>query len=345
MKRNMKKWMFNTANSSRRKAIPVLSLPGATLLDDTGIIDIVTKGDKQYECMKAIADKYDAAASVSVMDLSVEAEAFGSPVHFSENEVPVVSDKIINSIEDAKALIVPEVGAARTGEYVKAISLAAENIKDRPVFAGAIGPYSLAGRLIDMTEIMVATVVEPEMVHQVLEKTTSFIIKYINEFKKAGANGVLIAEPAAGLLSPEMCGEFSSKYVKRIVDAVQDEYFMVILHNCGNTVKLINSMLSTGAKGLHFGNSVDMAVIMPQIPWGRLAMGNIDPAGVFANGTPKDVKIKTWELLEKTANYKNFVLSSGCDIPPATSHKNISAFFRALDEFNEETLCAGEISA
>jgi len=109
---------------------------------------------------------------------------------------------------------------------------------------------------------------------------------------------------------------------------------MIILHNCGNTTKLIPSMLDTGAMGLHLGNSVDLSDIMPQIPWGRLAFGNVDPAGVLKNGSVDDVREKTHKVLEKTATYKNFVLSSGCDIPPGTPVANIDAFFDALKEFN-----------
>ncbi|HBQ63501.1 MAG TPA: methyltransferase, partial [Clostridiales bacterium] len=315
MKRNMRAWMFSVANSPERKAVPVLSFPGITLLG-VNVVDLVSDGRVQYESMQAIANRYSTAAAVSMMDLSVEAEAFGSPVNFSNEEVPTVKARIIAGKEDAEALKVPEVGDGRTGEYIRAISLAARNIVDRPVFAGMIGPFSLSGRLMDMTEIMVASITEPELVHTVLEKTTSFLIGYANAYKQAGANGLIIAEPAAGLLSPEMCDAFSSVYVRRIVEAVQDDSFMVILHNCGNTVPLVRSMLSTGAMGYHFGNAVDMADIMPQIPWGVLAMGNIDPARVFKNGTVQDVREKTHELLVKTANYKNFVLSSGCDIPP-----------------------------
>ena len=75
-------------------------------------------------------------------------------------------------------------------------------ITDRPVLAGIIGPYSLAGRLLDMTEIMILCYEEPEMVESVLEKATEFLIEYAKAFKEAGANGVCMAEPAAGLLSP-----------------------------------------------------------------------------------------------------------------------------------------------
>jgi len=52
-----------------------------------------------------------------------------------------------------------------------------------------------------------------------------------------------LAEPSAGLLPPDWCDEFSSQYVKRLVDAVQDEGFFIVLHNCGYVTKLVNSMV------------------------------------------------------------------------------------------------------
>jgi len=115
--------------------------------------------------------------------------------------------------------------------------------------------------------------------------------------------------------------------MKKIVDAVQDENFSVILHNCGNTVKLVSSMLSTGAAALHFGNSIKMTDIMPQVPAETLAFGNIDPAGTFKLGTAEQVRDRVMELLHQMKGYSNFALSSGCDIPPGTPLENIDAFF------------------
>jgi len=337
MKINMKKWMYNIIHSTEIKALPVMTYPGLDLTGRT-IKEVICNGEFQYECMKALSEKYPSIASVTVMDLSVEAEAFGSPVKYAENEVPSVTAKIVENLAAIQALRVPRVGEGRTSVYIQAAGLSAEKITGRPTFGGTIGPFSLAGRLLDMTEIMVGLMLEPEMVHALLEKCTEFLIKYARAFKDAGANGIIIAEPASGLLSPANCTEFSSDYIKRIVDAVQDDYFMVILHNCGNTKNLVPSLLSTGAAGLHFGNAVDMRDIMPQIPWGRVAFGNIDPAGTFKNGSVAEMKEKTWELLQHTANYKNFVLSSGCDVPPGTPVENIEAFYDTLSEFNTNEL-------
>jgi uroporphyrinogen decarboxylase len=147
-------------------------------------------------------------------------------------------------------------------------------------------------------------------------------------------HGVLVAEPAAGMLSPELCDLFSSAYVKRIVDAVQDERFLVILHNCGNTGVLNRSMLATGARALHFGNRNPIAATLAELPADVLVMGNLDPANVFRLGSPDRVREETRSLLAAAGKHANFVISSGCDIPPGTPRANIDAFYGAVREYN-----------
>lgn len=320
-------WIESVITNTTKKPMPVLSFPGSQLIGAT-VREIVVDGEMQAKCMKAIADRYDTLAAVSNMDLSVEAEAFGADTVYSDNEVPSIVGHLVASKADVEQLSIPEVGAARTGEYAKAIKTALELISDRPVFAGVIGPFSLAGRLMGMTPIMYNIIDEPEMVHLLLEKMTEFLINYILTFKKIGSHGIVMAEPAAGLLSPALNEEFSAQYVKRIVEAVQDEDFIVIYHNCGNSVaSLIPAIVETGAAALHFGSTVDLSEVIKQIPSDKLVMGNVDSAKQIAYGTPESIKEVVRDMVKKMQEYPNYVLSSSCDIPPQTPIENIDAFF------------------
>ena len=330
---NMKQWVTDTINAPVKKALPVLTFPAIQKMG-ISVKEFISDSDLQAKGMKIIADCTDSAASLSMMDLSLEAECFGSTIHFSDDEVPTVVGAIIEEEEDADALEIPEIGTGRTQIYIDAVEKAAKLITDRPVLAGVIGPFSLAGRLLDVTEAMIYCYDEPDMVHTVLDKVTAFIINYIKAYKAVGANGVVMAEPLAGLLSPALAEEFSSNYVKKIVDAVQDDEFIVVYHNCGNcTIQMIDSIIATGAPVFHFGNAIAMDEMMAKIPEDRIAMGNVDPAGQFRNGTPESVKESTKAIMEKCCKYKNFVISSGCDIPPMSSWDNINAIFEAVKEF------------
>ncbi len=149
--------------------------------------------------------------------------------------------------------------------------------------------------------------------------------------KAAGADGVVIAEPLAGILSPDMAAEFSHPYVKQIVDALQEENFAVIYHNCGNSVShMLSGIFSIGAAAYHFGNAVDMAFVMEHAPADTLCMGNVDPAAQFVQGTPESMTKAVADLLETCGSYPNFVVSSGCDIPFHAKWENIQAFFQAI---------------
>ena len=331
---DMKQWINSLYGTGAKKPIPVLSFPCVSLLG-ISVRELISDSELQAKGMKAVADNTDAAASVSFMDLSVEAECFGASVVVSDKEVPTVKGRMINDMDEAEALEVPSVNSGRAPLYINAIKKASELICDRPVLAGMIGPFSLAARLLDVSEIMIDCYDDPDMVHTVLAKCTAFLTEYAKAYKEAGANGIVMAEPVSGLLSPSLEEEFSSPYVKQIVDAVQDDNFIVIYHNCGDNVpRMLDSILTIGASAYHFGNAVDIENdIISKVSSDILVMGNIDPAGTLRMGTPEKVREETLGLLKRCSKYPNFVLSSGCDIPPLTPWENIHSFFEASKDY------------
>ena len=333
MKYDMNLWINGLLGFDAKKALPILSFPCVSLLG-ISVKELISDSTLQAEGMRLVAERTDAAAAVSFMDLSVEAEAFGAKITVSDGEVPTVKERIINDEDDAVSLKTPTVGSGRTSLYIDAIKKACAVINDRPVLAGMIGPFSLAARLFDVSEIMMQCYDDPDTVHTVLRKAADFLIEYAKAFKSAGANGIIIAEPVSGLLSPNLEREFSSPYVKQIVDAVQDGEFAVIYHNCGpNTPRMVESLVSIGAAAYHFGNAVGMKEMLEKFPPSTVVMGNVDPAGVLRMGTPETVREATLEIMNECSLYPNFVISSGCDIPPMTPWENIDAFFRAVSEF------------
>jgi uroporphyrinogen decarboxylase len=332
---NMHQWAASVTNSKRRSALPIMTHPGIELIGKT-IKEAVTNGNVHFQAMKALQQHFPASAATMIMDLTVEAEAFGSKINFPEHEIPTLTERLVSDFESVEKLKVPSLLSGRIPQYLLAAELAAKNIRNIPIFAGCIGPISLAGRLFDMTEIMTAAYIEPQTVELLLKKCTEFLSSYVKAYKQCGVGGIVIAEPAAGMLSEEMCQQFSSDYIKTIVAENQDENFMIILHNCGNTGHLSQSMVRTGAAGLHFGNKINMVQVLKEVPSNILVLGNLDPVGVFKMGTPDSIQRETLELLQKTSAYPNFVISSGCDTPPGVSSENIKAFFNAIAIANKE---------
>lgn len=330
---NIREWCRDIIRRPDRVAIPIMTHPGIEEMPYT-VRQAITDGSIHAQAIKNLASRYPTHAASVIMDLTVEAEAFGADILFPKDEIATVSGHCLSSPSDIRNLRVPSLSVGRIPEYLKASVIAHRDISDRPVFAGCIGPFSLAGRLYDMSDMMMLICSDPQSAHELLEKATTFILRYVAALKATGVEGVLMAEPAAGLLSDADCTTFSSEYIRRIVEKLQDDNFIIILHNCGNTGHCTPAMVKTGAAALHLGNKCDLAEIAASVPSDILVMGNLDPVSVFKQMTPRGVYDATTELLQTTADYPNIVLSSGCDTPPHTPLANIDAFFDAVSAYN-----------
>ena len=76
-----------------------------------------------------------------------------------------------------------------------------------------------------------------------------------------------------------------------------------------------------------------MLLALDQCPKDVLVMGNIDPVSMFKMASSRVLYGATKDLLLRTANYPNFVLSSGCDTP-RVPFEIIEMFIKALADFN-----------
>ncbi len=320
-------FLAQDASPGPRQSLPLLAAPGMQLLG-LPADKVHRSGQLQFECIRALSEYTNVPVLVTFMDLSVEAEAFGCAIQDSATGNP----EIIGALPLA-GLTAPSIGAGRTGEQLHCAELCASQLS-RPVLGGLIGPFTLCCRLLGMADMMMLAATEPEPAREALQIASDFLRRYLTAMREAGLAGAVIAEPAAGLLSPDMCRDFSAAYLQSIVQPVQSDSFGVILHNCGQAAKQISAMLSSGALAIHVGNAVDLVSALEQVPGDYPVLGNIDPAGVFCHGTPATVRASVLSLLQATAAFPNHILSSGCDIPAQAPLANIKAFFAAVDEFN-----------
>lgn len=315
--------------ASHRLAMPVLSFPGAGLAGTT-VRGMVTDPALQTAAQLALHDRLKTPFMMSAMDLSTEAEEFGATILMEDWEVPTVTGRLVTTMEEIERLQVPSVGSKRTTVYLRTVEQLRGSGRNAIILGGMIGPFSLAGRLFGVSEALAETAGDPGAMHALLAKATTFLSAYAAAFKAAGAHGLVIAEPTAGLMSPQSAALFSSPYVKQIREAVEDASFAVILHNCGARISHLQATLASGAHILHFGKPMDIVSALAQVPEGTVLCGNLDPSEVFVGLSAGEVAERTATLLAKTAARRNFVISSGCDIPAGAPMQNLEAFFRTV---------------
>jgi uroporphyrinogen decarboxylase len=309
-------------------ALPVAVYPGAALVGAT-VQDIVRDAAVQAAAVQAMRARYQLPVLFTAMDLSVEAEAFGCQISLSPTEVPTVTGRLVTSAEQAAGLRVPEPGDGRTSVPVETVRLLS-GMAGRPLVLGScIGPFSLASRLLGVSEALELTITDPPLVHALVEKAAAFLGAHVQAMKAAGADGVLMAEPAAGLLSPRGLAAYSSAYVRRITADLEDGHFAIVLHNCAARAVHLPAVLEAGPSIFHFGAPMDMGAALDRAG-DSVVCGNIDPASILVQGSPELVGTAAATVLAKAAGRRNLVVSSGCDVPADAPLANLDALFDAV---------------
>ncbi len=130
----------------QKKALVFGTNIGAEILK-TPAIKVFTEVNAQVDAILAFYERFNADFLITAMDLSVEAECFGSEIVFSQNEAPQVGNRLVASPSEIERLDVPSMGGYRSRNYIKTTEKLLSSDILKPVIGGIIGPFSLAGRL------------------------------------------------------------------------------------------------------------------------------------------------------------------------------------------------------
>jgi len=321
--------MDNILLKEKNLVVPLMGINGIHQ-SDTTIWQNLTDAGTQYKTIKELVTKYQPDGMFAMMDLAVEAEALGLKISKQENETPAVLEHSVSTKDDVDQLRARWKGiSGRMPVFIEVVKRMAAEL-DILIGAHVIGPFTLAGELMGVGELTMNTILDPDFIHTCLDFSVEIISEYTLALFAAGANVVSILEPTAMMISSDHFNEFSAKPFKRILANVNNK--PLILHICGNTTHLIESMGKTGAAGLSVDWQVNMADSITMIPQDVALIGNLDPVQVFLNATPDEVKVATRELKETMRGNNNFILSSGCDLPLETPPDNLTAYMKAARE-------------
>lgn len=313
------------AMENKRLVIPLLGAPGVRL-SQTTLQENLTNIEAQYQTLYMLLERFSPDGFFTMMDLTVEVEALGLKLSYSENSYPLITEHPIQSIEDLQQLKTTWRGVCgRMRVFIDLIS----KLSQLKVIKGAyaIGPFTLAGELMGIDQLAVNLSEKPHLVHALIAFSAEVISQYVRALVEAGTDLVMVLEPTAVLGTKEQYLTFSFKPFKKIVAAVQDK--PLFLHICGDTNHLLEVMAETGADGLSLDSQINLKTVVKKIPQETILLGNINPTQILQQATPNEVTRVTANLLAEMQNVPNFILSSGCDIPLDTPFENIRAFIEA----------------
>jgi uroporphyrinogen decarboxylase len=168
---------------------------------------------------------------------------------------------------------------------------------------------------------------DPEFVHALMRASTDAAKTLVDAYVKRGGVPVCVEPVGTGsMVSDKHFREFIMPYLKEIIERIQSHGLPGVLHICGRTRRIIQSMVETGAQVLSV-DDIDMAEAKRLVGDKVCLMGNVSPADGMLKGNPEIIEAMVRDCVAKAAdNPRGFILATGCEVPLLSPPENITAF-------------------
>ena len=267
-------------------------------------------------------------------DMGVEAEVLGSKVnyysHSTEILYPTIFQHPAEKVEDLEIRVPSDLTkAGRIPLVIQALRFLKEEVGDQVAIGSwVLGPYTLAGQLVDLSNLAKTAFKKTEMVSRMLDKLAGFLIEIIRIYKTAGADYITIREMGAGpdILSPQLFVSLVQPHLKRIFAEIESPK---ILHICGDTNGIVEQMALCRADAISVEKKNDVVETRKKLGPDVLIFGELDAYGVLSQGKPDDVDRAVKEAVDRGVN----AIWPGCDIWPVVPKENMEALMAAARKY------------
>ena len=224
-------------------------------------------------------------------------------------------------IDDTPVLPDDFLSRGRIPELLKAVRILKKEVGETvTILGGIIGPFTIAGALLETVPLLKASFKTPEKMRPFLEVAEKAGTALAQALINAGVDIIVCEDMTASpaLIAPNTYRDFELEYQKRQFDAIS---VPKILHICGNVDNIVAWMGQTGA---------DILSIEPKTN-GKLAREKCGPDIILMGGADtvttlylKD-SVTVKNECEKSIADGIQILAPGCTVAPGTPTENLVA--------------------
>lgn len=283
-------------------------------------------------CFGDAAERYQLDGIMVDVDTVTLAGATGVPIDLPEDAPARAHGSRLTTLEAVRDLPTVDLSRyERVHVWTEAVAILVRQYGDEIFIRGNCDqcPFSLAGlmRGLDQWLMDVASGEQEELVHGLLEYCTDVTCQFLKLMAKTGAHMLSNGDSPAGpdMLSPRLYATYALPYEQKVAACSKELGLPYLLHICGKTDRILNQMMQIGADALEIDFKTSLQLAHDVCKDKTTFVGNLDPSGVLARGTPELVRSKAEELLDVFSDTPHFILNSGCALPSETPAENIRA--------------------
>jgi [methyl-Co(III) methanol-specific corrinoid protein]:coenzyme M methyltransferase len=296
--------------------------------------EIHTDARKMADMAASTYQLFGFESVVVPFDMGVEAEALGSKVnyyaHATDILYPTISEHPAEKVEDLNLQVPSDLAkAGRIPVVIEALRILKKEVGDQvAVGSWVLGPYTLAGQLLDLSQLAKAAFKKKDLVGKLLDQLADVLIRIIKIYREAGADYITVREMGAGpdILSPRMFETLVRPPLKKIFDGIESPK---ILHICGDTNAIVDQMILCGADAISVEKKNNVAETRKKLGPEVLIFGELDAYGVLSMGKPEDVNKAVKEAIDLGVN----AIWPGCDLWPVVPKENMESLMAAARKY------------
>lgn len=318
---------MNHKEPDRVPVYPILSgisrkLVGATYKEWS------TNSDICAQALIKTADEFDIDCIVTLIDLSVECDAWGQELIYPENEAahPDYSKNIIKDIEDyAKIKKVDYRNSKRMMMHIDVCKKVVEaKGKELPIIAFVFGPLGILSMLRGQQEMYMDLYDDIDAVQSAAKEITETLKEYVGAVCDTGVNAVMFDTlyASGSIMSKEMWKSTEGVLMPELAEIVRQKNCLNMIHNCGNNIYFdvqIEAIQPSAISFLHPPDDCkDYAECKEKYGKDITLIGCVTPANAVI-GSDEEWDQQCKDFIDVMSKDGGFVLATGCEYPANAS--------------------------
>ena len=309
--------------ADRVPVYPILS--GVTRkLVNAGYEKWATDAETCADALYKAAKDFDLDCIVTLIDLSVECEAWGQALVFPEDAAahPNYDNCVIKEIEDyAKIKKVDYAQAKRMMMHIDVCKRLVEKANGEiPVVAFVFGPLGVLSMLRGQQDMYMDIYDAPDEVKAAAGEINETLKEYTSALIDTGVAAVMLDTlfASGSIMSPEMWLEFEGGLAKELADICHARGTLVMIHNCGANIyfkEQIEMMNPCAISFLHPpADCNDFAACKEKYGDKITLIGCVTPANVVL-ATDEEWDRECMEQIDIFKKGGGYMLATGCEYP------------------------------
>ena len=197
-----------------------------------------------------------------------------------------------------------------------------------PIIAGVQGPFTMAGNMTGVSQLLLLAIKDPGRLNELLEVTSDFVCTFIAALVDAGADVISLCDALASgeFLGPARFEKSVFPYLRKVIQPCQAP---LVLHMCHNCTPLIPLLVKTGAKSIGIDQKVEIKKAKENASPSVSIVGNINPIDILTK-KPEELREITRMVIESGVD----VVAPGCGLLAQTPTANVLAVTKAVKEYS-----------